>query len=241
MQIRRTKLQISFVKQMMRYGQKILVFFVISFILVGSLRGGEVDYENLDLKYYPYIMFYEPDSDEEVSQLIEAVDNGESKSGLFLGLSVGGINKTPSEDIATNYGLAYGVKLGYQSFLPSFFDRLARAGILGNRIYLQYLASTSKRTLFGRAKFSSIMLAGDVLLEFPIMKRVDLGIIGGVGIGSMVYDEFRADSSLGFLLNAGIGTTFLSHNRLDFEMKFLVNSRITWLGVIFMLGYSYVF
>ena len=210
-------------------------------LCVRGLWGSVVDYENLDLKYYPYIMFYEASSDEEVSRLIRAVDNGESKSGLLLGLSLGGLNTTPSEDIASNYALAYGVKLGYQSFLPSFFDKLARAGILGNRIYLQYLASTSSQALFGKAKFSSIMLAGDVLLEFPIMRRVDLGIIGGVGVGSMVYDVLKADSSLGFLLNAGIGTTFLSHNRLDFEMKFLVNSKMTWLGVIFMLGYSYVF
>ena len=235
MQITRANHQAPIIKSARRG----LGFLAVLLLCVRGLWGSVVDYENLDLKYYPYIMFYEASSDEEVSRLIRAVDNGESKSGLLLGFGVGGANIAPVEDRFADYVMTYSVKLGYQSFLPSFFDRLSRAGILGNRIYLQYLATNSIHTLFGSSRFSSILLGGDVLLEFPIMKKLDLGIIGGVGVGSMVYEQ--ADSRLGFLLNAGIGTTFLSHNRLDFEMKFLVNGKMAWLGVIFMLGYSYVF
>lgn len=200
----------------------------------------KVDYENLDLKYYPYIVFYGAATDDEIASIIKAIDKGEEKTGLFLGANLGGMSVLSNQHNDEKYAFAYGVRLGYQSFLPSFFDRLSKAGVFGKRIYVQYISSMSNNGIFGRDKFSSILIGGDILLEFPVIKNVDLGIIVGTGVGSMTYNS-RADSDFSFLLNMGIGASFLEHHRMDFEMKILTNSSIDWFGALFMIGYGYVF
>ncbi|WP_104697120.1 MULTISPECIES: hypothetical protein [unclassified Helicobacter] len=202
--------------------------------------GQRIDYNNLDLKYYPYIVFYEALDDTEVDALIKAVDRGEEKTGLFLGFNSGWMNVIVDNNEDARYGFTYGVKLGYQSFLPSFFDRLSKPGILGGRIYAQYISSLSNKTIFGRDRFSTILLGGDLLLEFPMLRYLDLGVILGLGLGSMTYNA-KADSELSFLLNTGIGTSFLRHHRVDFEMKILTNGYVNWFGALFMVGYNYVF
>lgn len=213
------------------------ILFLFSII---SGNQSKVDYENLDLKYYPYIVFYEATTDDEVESVIKAIDKGEEKTGLFLGVNLGGMSILSNQLDSEKHTFAYGVRLGYQSFLPSFFDRLSKAGVFGKRIYVQYISSIADNGIFGRDKFSSILIGGDILLEFPVIKNVDLGIIIGTGAGSMTYNS-RADSEFSFLLNMGIGTSFLEHHRMDFEMKILTNSAIDWFGALFMIGYSYVF
>lgn len=200
----------------------------------------KIDYDHLDLKYYPYIVFYEASSDEEIEALIRAVDKGEEKTGLFLGLGIGWMNIVGDNPEDVKYGFTYGAKLGYQSFLPSFFDKLSKPGILGGRVYAQYMSSLSSKTLFGKDRFSTILLGGDLLLEFPMLRSFDLGMILGFGVGSMTYNA-KADSELSFLFNTGIGTSFLRHHRVDFEMKILTNSYMNWFGALLMVGYNYVF
>ncbi len=225
--------------------EKISALLLVFFIAISTMQGAhksdkdvKINYDSLDYKYYPYIMFYGDSSDEAIAELIKDVDNGESKSGLFLGVALGGMSDVSGE----NHGmrLSYGAKLGYQSFLPSFFERLSKPGILGNRIYIEYHSAMNQKGLFGIEKFSNISLAYDLLLDLPIMRKWDAGIILGIGVGSSVYGD-EANSHPSLLANIGFGTSFLKHNRLDFELKLIPSLSFDWFGAIFTFGYNYVF
>ncbi len=211
---------------------------ILGFMMVLALMclAEEVDYQNLDPKYYRYIRFYGDTSDEAIAELIRNVDNGEDKSSLFLGIALGGMPSMQNNQIDP----IYGAKLGYQSFLPSFFDRLSKPGILGNRIYIQYYTGNVSRGVFGREQFSNISLAYDVLLDLPIMARWDAGLICGIGVGNLVYGE-SAISRLSLLANIGFGTSFLKHHRLDFELKIIPTANFDYFSTLFSLGYNYVF
>lgn len=194
-----------------------------------------IDYDKLDLKYYPYIAFYEKFSDDEIEGLIKAVDNGEKKTGVFLGLEAGVLDNADNLQNAS-----YGIKLGYQSFLPSFLDRLSYPGFLGMRTYIQYFSIFPQETTFGREKLSNISLAWDLLLDIPVMRNFDAGIVVGAGAGSMVYQN-EANSSFSFLVNFGFGVSLFGHNRIDFELKIMTNASVDWFGAFYGVGYSYVF
>ncbi|CBG39430.1 hypothetical protein [Helicobacter mustelae] len=214
--------------------KKILFFLLI----LGRLWG--IDYSKLDLKYYPYIMFYGKTKDDEIEELVKNVDNGIHKTGVFIGLMTGALNTNVEQDILSKVSFSYGFKLGYQSFLPAFLDTLSYPGIFGMRVYVQYFSMPSQRTLFGIQKISNIALAVDGLIDIPVFKGFDLGFIYGVGVGSMIYNG-SANSALSLMTNLGIGFFFLHHNRLDFEFKLLTNGKFDRLEAYYGLGYSYVF
>lgn len=217
--------------------RKFSVCLFIFFVSVAQTKEERINYDTLDYKYYPYIVFYGDYSDKGIAKLIEDVDNGEDKSGLFLGIALGGISST---DINQDARFSYGVKLGYQSFLPSFFERLSRPGVLGNRIYLEYHSAMSQQGVFGLEKFSNISLAYDVLLDLHVAKGWDAGIIVGIGIGNSIYGD-DSNSHPSFLTNTGFGISFLKHNRVDFELKIIPSLNFDWFGGIFTVGYNYVF
>ena len=209
----------------------------IFLLLFSCLVAQEIDYDKLDLKYYPYIAFYEDTSDKAIKELVEAVDKGEEKTGLFLGIALGGL--TQNKD--TQPYFSYGVKLGYQSFLPSFFGKLSYPGMLGDRVYIQYYSSfLSQKTIFGKERFSNISIAYDVILDLPVFRQMDAGVIVGVGLGSSIYGD-NANSRLSFLINTGIGTSFWKHHRIDFELKIIPSFDLDWFCALFTLGYNYVF
>ncbi|MCE3038584.1 hypothetical protein [Helicobacter anatolicus] len=227
---------------------KKILFFIMTILFAFCEK---IDYMNLDLKYYPYIMFYEKFSDEEIAQLIEDVDRGEKKTGVFLGVITGGFDGDLGGSAYKQYfsygsnqssspSFSYGIKLGYQSFLPSFLERLSYPGMLGTRAYVQYLSMLPTTTLFGKERMSSIMLAWDLLLDIPVVKNFDAGVIFGVAAGNMVYQN-NADSSFSFMANFGIGVSLFGHNRIDFELKIFTNSMLDWFGAFYGVGYNYVF
>lgn len=225
--------------------KKISALLLMFFIAVDNMQGAhkseskdlEINYDTLDYKYYPYIMFYGDSSDEAIAELIKNIDNGQSKSGLFLGVALGGMSDVTG---GQSIRLSYGAKLGYQSFLPSFFERLSKPGMLGGRIYIEYHSVMNQKGLFGAEKFSNISLAYDLLLDLPVMSKWDAGIIVGLGVGSSVYGD-EANSHASMLVNVGFGTSFLKHNRLDFELKVIPSLSFDWFGAIFTFGYNYVF
>ncbi|PAF49093.1 hypothetical protein BKH41_03110 [Helicobacter sp. 12S02232-10] len=199
-----------------------------------------INYGTLDPSYYKYIKFYQKTTDKEIAELVQNLDEASKKTGLFLGLSVGALGNDVASNLKKDYLFAYGAKFGYQSFIPSIFEKLFLPNYVGRRIYIQYLATESKEEPLGRLDFSTIAVNGDLMIDLPVWKGLSAGIIAGIGLGSMIHG-YNANSEFAAMLNTGFGVTFFGHNRLELELKFITDKNIEWLGALFMAGYQYVF
>ncbi|PAF43193.1 hypothetical protein [Helicobacter sp. 11S02596-1] len=210
-------------------------------LFLGSVVAKEtIDYGTLDPSYYPYIKFYQKTTDKEIADLVQNLNEADKKTGLFLGLSAGAFSNDVSSDLQNNYLFAYGAKFGYQSFIPSIFEKLFLPNYVGRRIYIQYLGTKGKEEALGRLGFSFIGVNGDVMIDLPVFKNFSAGVIAGIGLGSMIH-SYNANSEFGVMANAGFGVTIFGHNRLEFELKLITDKNIEWLGALFMTGYQYVF
>lgn len=204
-----------------------------------------IDYSTLSLYYYPYIMAYHKISDKEIAALIRDLDLASKKSGVFIGIYGGWIfhNAAGNKDYNVDNFLAYGAKIGYQSFYPTMFESLSFPNKVGGRIYLQYLGSNAKELKLSSLGFSSIGISGDVMIDLPVpltKRGLEAGVILGFGLASMIYDS-NSDSTLGGIINIGTSFTLLSKHRIEGEIKLIINERLNWFGVMPMVGYSYVF
>ncbi|PAF51658.1 hypothetical protein [Helicobacter sp. 13S00477-4] len=214
---------------------------ILMCLFAGMLyASGEVDYNKLDPSYYRYLKFYQKTSDKDIAELIDNIDQAHKKTGLFLGINIGYFGNDLVSTAQKDYLFAYGAKFGYQSFLPSFFEKLFLPNYVGRRLYIQYFATKSKEESLGKLNFSSITLNGDMLIDLPIWRGFGAGIIAGIGLGSMVRG-YSASPELSAMLNTGFGVTLFGHNRLELELKIITNKSIDWMGTLFTLGYQYVF
>lgn len=204
-----------------------------------------IDYSTLSLYYYPYIMAYHKISDKEIASLIKNLDLASKKSGVFVGVYGGWIfhNATGNKNYNVDNFLAYGAKIGYQSFYPTMFESLSYPNKVGGRIYLLYLGSNAKELNLSSLGFSSIGISGDLMIDLPVPLTkggLEAGVILGFGLASMIYDS-NSDSTLGGVINIGTSFTLLSKHRIEGEIKLIINERLNWFGVMPMVGYSYVF
>lgn len=201
-----------------------------------------LDYDNLDLSYYPYIIAYNATTDEEIIDLVNSLEASNQKTGVFIGLYGGWIFHNATNDPAYLSGnaYAYGAKVGYQSFYPSLYDRLSIPNIVGSRIYVQYLGSNAKELSYADIGFSGVGVSADILVDLPVAKGLESGAIMGLGLFSMAYDN-KPDSSLGGVINLGFDVVIATKHRTEAEIKFIINDKLDWFGVATMVGYSYVF
>lgn len=214
--------------------------FVWFCLFVGVIYAQALNYGSLDPSYYKYIKLYHSASDEEVSKLVENLNNARKKTGLFLGLSAGGFNNDISSVAQKDYLFGYGAKFGYQSFLPSFFESIFYPNYVGKRIYIQFIGSSAKEEALGKLSFLSISVNGDLLIDLPAWKGIGMGVIAGAGIGNMARNH-DADSELMIMLNTGLGLSLFGHNRLELELKIISDRGISLMGSLFSIGYQYVF
>ncbi|RDU53068.1 hypothetical protein [Helicobacter sp. MIT 01-3238] len=207
-----------------------------------------IDYSTLSLYYYPYIMAYHKISDKEIASLIKNLDASKKKSGIFIGVYGGWIfhNAAGNTDYVVDNFLAYGAKVGFQSFYPTMFDSISFPNKVGGRIYLQYLGSNAKELNLSSLGFSSIGISADVLIDLPLLPMIkgknslEAGAIAGFGLASMIYDS-NSDATLGGIINIGASFTLISKHRIEGEIKLIINERLNWFGIMPMVGYSYVF
>ncbi len=202
----------------------------------------QIDYSTLSLSYYPYIIAYEKITDEEIATLINNLESAKNKNGFFVGISGGWIFNNATKDpnyLSTDY-FAYSAKIGYQSFFPSLYDTLIIPNKVGSRIYIQYLGSNAKALDYSRSGFSGIGVSADILVDLPVSKNLNAGLIFGLGALGMVYDS-KLDSTLGGLLNLGFDFIITDKHRIEAEIKIIINDNLDWFGAIPMAGYSYVF
>lgn len=205
-------------------------------------RGKPIDYDKLDLSYYPYIIAYGATTDEEIIELVNNLENSDQKTGVFIGVYGGGIfhNVTGDPLYLKGNAVAYGAKAGYQSFYPSLYDTLSFPNIVGGRIYLQYLGSNAKELNYSDIGFSSLGVSADILVDLPVTKGIESGAIMGLGLLSMTYDN-KTDASLGGVVNLGFDVVLHAKHRVEAELKFIINDRLDWFGALTLVGYSYVF
>lgn len=207
-----------------------------------------IDYSTLSLYYYPYIMAYHKISDKEIASLIKNLDASKKKSGIFIGVYGGWIfhNAAGNTDYVVDNFLAYGAKVGFQSFYPTMFDSISFPNKVGGRIYLQYLGSNAKELNLSSLGFSSIGISADVMIDLPLLPMIkgknslEAGAIAGFGLASMIYDS-NSDATLGGIINIGASFTLISKHRIEGEIKLIINERLNWFGIMPMVGYSYVF
>ena len=207
-----------------------------------------IDYSTLSLYYYPYIMAYHKISDKEIASLVKNLDASKKKSGIFIGVYGGWIfhNAAGNTDYVVDNFLAYGAKVGFQSFYPTMFDSISFPNKVGGRIYLQYLGSNAKELNLASLGFSSIGISADVLIDLPLLPMIkgknslEAGAIAGFGLASMIYDS-NSNATLGGIINIGASFTLISKHRIEGEIKLIINERLNWFGVMPMVGYSYVF
>lgn len=201
-----------------------------------------IDYENLSVKYYPYIKFYEASSDKQIATLINRIENSKLKDGIFLGvysgLVVNNATNDPLYQSKTSFG--YGAKVGFQSFFPSLYERLSIPSLVGSRLYLQYFSSGAKTLDFASIGFSAIGIGADLMIDLPISKLIESGIVFGPGLVSMIYDK-STDSSLGGVINTGFNVVIDKKHRVELEFKIVINNNLDWFGAMVLGGYSYVF
>lgn len=214
--------------------------FACFYLFVGFVCAQTINYNSLDLSYYKYIKLYHNSSDEEVARFVRNLDEARKKTGLFLGLSAGGFSNDVSSNSQKDYLFGYGVKFGYQSFLPSFFERIFYPNYVGKRVYVQFVGSNTKEETLGKLSFLSMSVNGDLLIDLPVWKGIGMGVIAGVGLGSMVHG-YDADSEFMVMLNTGLGLSLFGHNRLELELKIISDKGVAWMGSLFSIGYQYVF
>lgn len=204
--------------------------------------GKSIDYDKLDLSYYPYIIAYGAVSDEEIIDLVNNLEASNQKTGVFIGLYGGWIfhNATGEPAYLKGNAFAYGVKAGYQSFYPSLYDTLSVPNVVGSRIYLQYLGSNAKELHYADIGFSALGVSADILVDMPVAKGLEAGAIMGIGLLSMTYDR-KTDASLGGVINLGFDVIVATKHRVEAELKFIINDRLDWFGALALVGYSYVF
>ncbi|PAF47531.1 hypothetical protein BKH46_03640 [Helicobacter sp. 12S02634-8] len=216
-----------------------VVFLVLLFAGV-VFSQDSINYNKLDPSYYKYIKLYQPSTDADVAALIANLNEAQEKTGLFLGLSVGALDNDITSNLQKDYLFAYGAKFGYQSFMPSVFEKLFMPNYVGRRIYIQYLASQTQEDAMGKLNFSMVAISGDLLIDLPVWRGFGAGVILGIGLGSMVHG-YDANSEFGAILNTGFGVTLFGHNRLELELKLITDREVKWTGALFMAGYQYVF
>ena len=204
--------------------------------------GKPIDYDKLDLSYYPYIIAYGAVSDEEIIDLVNNLEASNQKTGVFIGLYGGWIfhNATGEPAYLKGNAFAYGAKAGYQSFYPSLYDTLSVPNVVGSRIYLQYLGSNAKELHYADIGFSALGVGADILVDMPVAKGLEAGAIMGIGLLSMTYDR-KTDASLGGVINLGFDVIVATKHRVEAELKFIINDRLDWFGALALVGYSYVF
>lgn len=201
-----------------------------------------IDYDKLDLSYYPYIIAYKKTTDAEITTLVNDLEASSKKTGIFVGIYGGWIfhNATSDPNYLIDNAFAYGLKAGYQSFFPSLYDTLSIPNKVGSRIYLQYLGSNAKELNYADIGYSGIGVSGDILVDLPVMKGLEAGAIMGLGLFSMTYDN-KPNSTLGGMINVGFDFVIATKHRVETELKIIINDKLDWFGAMTMMGYSYVF
>lgn len=212
----------------------------------------KIDYPSLDKKYYQHIKNRGRYYDSEIIKIIESVDEGEKRNGVFVGVGYGGnINlATPilsssafigsdSLKLAPYNPLLWYMRIGYQNYTsPVLFPNF-----LGFAVYVDSMQSYKE----GALTFTGINL--DLLVDIAKYGSKLRSIVGaslGIGIGSVKLTGLAVDSKTnkfeaGYKLNLGFYLFVGYHNRLSVSTSLMQGMQEALIGVAWNLGYDYVF
>ncbi|PAF49338.1 hypothetical protein BKH43_06715 [Helicobacter sp. 13S00401-1] len=193
-----------------------------------------INYDNLDPKYYRFMRFYNKYYDSDIAKLITAVDASELKSGFFVGgnlnLKLGTPLNAGLELTAGFINLKGGGRLGL--FTPN--------GPVGYRLYVNYIQS------FGGGFITYFGGNADLLIHLPFgyKKQQGFELALGLGLGNLLSKSNASSNfKLGGSLNAGMSYVLKKH-RVELGVKVLAPINLTNFDTYFIvpsIGYAYVF
>ncbi|MCI7411640.1 hypothetical protein [Helicobacter bilis] len=209
-----------------------------------------IDYPNLDSKYYPYIRSRNKFYDKDIAKIIENVDRAEAKNAFFIGAAYGfninaalpffvdaGIIGTQNTKSATPNFSLFGFRVGYQKYT----GKMLPINHFGYQIYIDFCVSLGKSGLF----FTGIN--ADMLWDFLELH----GFIGslnlGVGLGSskitgLAISPYADKYEAAYRLNLGISVRYPRlHHKAGIYFGSTQGTERGFLGYTMMIGYDYVF
>ncbi len=209
-----------------------------------------IDYPHLDLKYYPHIKSKGKYYDSDIIKIIESVDEGEKKNGIFIGIGYGGNNNIATPFISNesligpqplkigNYNpLLFSMRAGYQNYTSTVLPM----NFVGFAIYLDAISS------FGQGAVVFTGVNCDLLIDF--FRMYSNAIIGsslGLGIGNtkitdLVQNPQDNKFEAGYKINLGLHTLLFYHHKIHLSAQIMQGIQEGFIGAAWILGYDYVF
>lgn len=204
----------------------------------------QIDYPNLDSKYYPYIRARNKYYDKDIKQIISNVDNAEKKNAFFLGVFYGfnfnvAIPFLTNSNIPLEYTKAnptlFGLHAGYQKYTGSFLP----INKFGYQIYIDFCVS------FGKAGIFFTGINADVLWDIVEFNSLIVNVNIGLGLGSAkitglsasIYDDKYEPA---YKINTGLGFRY-HHQKIGLYFGSMQSIASGYLSYITTIGYDYVF
>ncbi len=205
-----------------------------------------IDYKNLDSKYYPFIKLSNKFYDKDIIETIQSVDKAQKKNAFFVGMLYGfninifmplfgylDITKTTSIKYIVNYNL-FGLRAGYQKYTSNVFP----VNSFGYQIYIDYNVSFGRYGLF----FTGINT--DMLWDFleydKFIGSLNIGL--GLGFTKIAGLATNFDSyEVGYKINMGISVRYITHHKIGLYFGNTQGLQRGFIGSAITIGYDYVF
>ncbi|TLD84940.1 hypothetical protein [Helicobacter trogontum] len=209
-----------------------------------------IDYPNLDSKYYPYIQSRNKFYDKDIIQIIHNVDSAEKKNAFFIGatygfnfnvalplfVDMGMVGTQAIKQTAFNFSL-FGLRAGYQKYT----GKILPINRFGYQVYIDFCVSFGHNGLF----FTGIN--ADMLWDFLELRGFIANINLGVGLGSskitgLIVSPYGDKYEVAYRLNLGISVRYPRyHHRAGIYFGSTQGIERGFLGYTMMIGYDYVF
>lgn len=206
-----------------------------------------IDYLNLDSKYYQYIQSKNKFYDKDIVKIIHDVDNAEAKNAFFIGINYGvninvalplfvNTNIIATQKTTPNFGL-FGFRMGYQKYTGKFLP----LNHFGYQIYIDFCMS------FGRSGLSSTAINADILWDFFEFHNFIANMNIGIGLGSskitgFVVSPYRDKYEASYKINLGISMRYPRyHHKIGIYFGSNQGVERGFLAYTIMIGYDYVF
>ncbi len=206
-----------------------------------------IDYNNLDSKYYPFIVSSGKFYDKDIIDIIERFDEAEKKNAFFVGIMYGiNINMfIPSLNIGDNTnlnGMQYVVNpslFGFHAGYQKYTSKVLPINSFGYQVYIDSSVSFGKNGLF----FTSIN--ADVLWDFFDNKSVVASLNMGIGIGATKITGLKMEVDnyeVAYRINLGISTRIIKYShRIGLYLGNLQGLQRGLMSTTITFGYDYVF
>lgn len=209
-----------------------------------------IDYPNLDPKYYPYIQSRNAYYDRDIIHIIHKVDKAERKNAFFIGGAYGMngnvslplfsmaklVGTSAPKSAGINAGL-FGFRAGYQKYT----GKMLPIDSFGYQVYIDFCVSFGRNGLFFTA------LNVDMLWDFLELEQIRMSLNAGVGVGGakiagLAIPPYSDRYEAAYRLNLGMSAHFQdTPHKLGLYFGSTQGLMRGFLGYTLMIGYDYVF